>query len=241
MAIARPCLLMAFALAPIIALPQRPTCKVLPNITAFLLDLDGTIYIPGGLISGASTFVHGLEERHIPFVFLSNSGAKGAEGVRAKFLTPPYVLQDKPIKLDQAHTAAEAAATYLVENAPHSARIFVIQGMSRYGTFTDSFLRVLKRLAPPSLLKSWHWRTDLTDAEVEQWAADSSLGSPTYVVLSHDGQISDESDDPVTGRAGYADWSLVLLIICYPVHIGAAGPTVCSHMHSSSSRTGLFW
>ena len=68
-------------------------CPVLKNITAFFVDLDGTMYVPNSLIPGAKKFVQWMEEKDIPFVFLSNSGAKGASGVQAKFMTPPYKIK----------------------------------------------------------------------------------------------------------------------------------------------------
>ena len=36
---------------------------------AFFVDLDGTMYVPGGLIPGAKKFVAWMEEKNIPFVF----------------------------------------------------------------------------------------------------------------------------------------------------------------------------
>ena len=56
------------------AAPVGP-CAVLPNVTAFFVDLDGTMYHPGGLIDGAKQFVSWLEATGRQFVFLSNSGA----------------------------------------------------------------------------------------------------------------------------------------------------------------------
>ena len=57
----------------------------LGDIEAYLIDLDGTIYSPTGPIEGAAEF-YAAVLRHKPHVFLSNTGAKGADGVRAKLL-----------------------------------------------------------------------------------------------------------------------------------------------------------
>ena len=108
-------------------------CPVLKNITAFFVDLDGTMYVPNSLIPGAKKFVQWMEEKDIPFVFLSNSGAKGASGVQAKFMTPPYKLQDKPIKITQAYTSANALAMLLQDKAPKGSRIYIVQAISKYG------------------------------------------------------------------------------------------------------------
>ena len=123
----------------VVAASASRSCAVLDDITAFLVDLDGTMYKPGGLIPGAKSFVQWMESTNKTFVFLSNSGAKGVTGVQAKFLTPPYKLQDKPISLDQAYTGASAVAHYLIDHAPPGSRLFIIQGMAKYGNTTDSF------------------------------------------------------------------------------------------------------
>lgn len=197
------------AAAPVSNAPPPPPCSALSNITAFFVDLDGTMYKPGGLIPGARPFVQWLEKTNKSFVFLSNSGAKGVEGVRAKFMTPPYVLQSKPIGLNQAYTGASAVAAWLTDHAPRGSRLFIVQGQAKYGSTTDSFVRVMGRLVPTALLASWEWRTDLNDTEIASWAADSSAGHPTFVVLSNDGLVSDDAD-PVTHRPGYTDWSYSL-------------------------------
>ena len=57
----------------------------LDDIEAYLVDLDGTIYSPNGPIEGAAEFYASVL-RHRPHVFLSNTGAKGADGVRQKLL-----------------------------------------------------------------------------------------------------------------------------------------------------------
>ena len=186
------------------------TCDVLPNITAFFVDLDGTMYVPGSLLPGAKSFVQWMEATNKSFVFLSNSGAKGANGVQAKFLSPPYKLQDTPIGLEHCHTSADALAKWLSDTAPKGSRIFIVQAVVKYGNTTDSFARVLKRNVPSELLESWDWRTDMNDSEIVQWAHDSHfIKHPTFVVFSNDGQISDEAD-PVTKKPGYTDWSYSL-------------------------------
>lgn len=62
----------------------------LSGITGFLIDLDGTMYRPGGLIDGAEDFYSWLVQTGKQFVFLSNTGAKGSQGVQKKFLSEKY-------------------------------------------------------------------------------------------------------------------------------------------------------
>eukprot|EP00965_Chrysotila_dentata_P200002 6179723-Pleurochrysis_carterae.AAC.1 len=55
----------------------------LSAIKGFLIDLDGTMYTPTGAIDGAKAFHHYLVENDIPYVFCSNTGAKGKMSPRA--------------------------------------------------------------------------------------------------------------------------------------------------------------
>ena len=83
--------------------PDAPTAA-----TAFLIDLDGTMYEPGRLLPGAAAFFAWLRTSQTPFVFLSNTGAKNSAAVAEKFATAPYVIGSDPVPLAHIHTAAEA-------------------------------------------------------------------------------------------------------------------------------------
>ncbi len=84
------------------------------SVRGFLIDLDGTMYDPAGLLPGAVEFYHWLVASGTPHVFLSNTGAKNSTGVQKKFATPPYVLsRDQLVPLDNILTAAEAQVDYV--------------------------------------------------------------------------------------------------------------------------------
>ena len=55
---------------------------VLDRVSAVLIDLDGTMYNPLGAIQGADEFYAYLVRRKIPYVFLSNTGAKDNQGTQ---------------------------------------------------------------------------------------------------------------------------------------------------------------
>ena len=57
--------------------------EALDGIAAVFLDLDGTIYLGGSLIGGASEFLDRLENRGIRRYFLSNNSSKSVEIGRA--------------------------------------------------------------------------------------------------------------------------------------------------------------
>ena len=56
---------------------------MLDRVSAVLIDLDGTMYNPLGAIPGADEFYAYLVRRKIPYVFLSNTGAKDNQGTQA--------------------------------------------------------------------------------------------------------------------------------------------------------------
>eukprot|EP00966_Prymnesium_polylepis_P324982 7380979-Prymnesium_polylepis.1 len=79
------------------------------NITGFLIDLDGTMYTPDGLIPGALELHEWLVRTGKPFVYLSNTGGKNSRAVQKKFLTPPFVLDSgRPLPLEHIFTASDA-------------------------------------------------------------------------------------------------------------------------------------
>src|SRR5262245_53943244 len=50
----------------------------------FLIDMDGVIYRGSQLIPGADRFIHGLLERNVPFLFLTNNSQRTRRDVAVK-------------------------------------------------------------------------------------------------------------------------------------------------------------
>ena len=88
----------------------------LDDIDAYLVDLDGTIYSPNGPIDGAAEFYASVL-RDRPHVFLSNTGAKGADGVRQKLLRNGIVMGPKS-QSKHIYTAAQAQTKYMADTVP---------------------------------------------------------------------------------------------------------------------------
>ena len=86
-------------------IPERidGSSSALSSIDAYLIDLDGTIYSPSGPIEGAAEF-YAAVLRHKPHVFLSNTGAKGADGVRSKLARNGIIMGPRSQSL-HIHTA----------------------------------------------------------------------------------------------------------------------------------------
>ena len=188
------------------------------QVSGFLIDLDGTIYRPGMLIPGAEQFYGWLRARGLPFVFLSNTGAKGSDGVIKKLATPAYELQGEGVEAEHVHTAAEAQVRYLIEHVKPGSKVFALSGGDHF------WLGEMERLAP-GLLASWDLCFDLSDDEFKRWAtlaAKNPQGGVVWLVLFSDGAISAPPHPQPGGRCGVSDWSYELIKHCgYLVAHGA--------------------
>jgi HAD superfamily hydrolase (TIGR01457 family) len=94
--------------------------EVLNQIHLFLLDMDGTIYLGEKLLPGARAFLHLLEARNVPYLFLTNNSSKQAN---------QYALKLQRLGLDvdrdKIFTSGQATAVYLHKLHPN-ARIYLV-------------------------------------------------------------------------------------------------------------------
>ena len=56
--------------------------------------------------------------RKIPYVFLSNTGAKGSQGTQTKLAKMGFMMQHRPVPLQNIYTAAQAQVAYMVSTVP---------------------------------------------------------------------------------------------------------------------------
>jgi len=181
------------------------------GISGVLIDLDGTMYNPRGLIPGAEDFFGFLCRRNIPFVLLSNTGAKGARGVQEKLLHLGHLhLRQELLPVSKILTAAEAQAAYMLDTCPAGAKIFAISGGSD-PAFWMGLLRAEaeRKGCDPGLVDSWDIRIQMTDPLAKEWAVCAAAHQHrphVFVVLFFDGAIS-AAVDPISGELGHADWS----------------------------------
>ena len=112
---------------------MKPAAEKLADIGCFLLDMDGTIYLGEKLLPGAHRFLDLLEQKKIPYLFLTNNSSKnGLQYVRK--------LQRLGISTTVEHifTSGEATAIYLNKLKP-GARIYLVgtpdlaEEMTRHG------------------------------------------------------------------------------------------------------------
>lgn len=91
-----------------------PTPHELRQCRAFLLDMDGTIYVDDALVPGAIELIHTLEERGIPYLFLTNNSSR--RGV---------VYQERLARLgitatrEQIFTSGDATIEHIMQTTPH--------------------------------------------------------------------------------------------------------------------------
>ena len=90
------------------------TNRLLSQCDAFLVDLDGTIYLDDKLLPGALDFLAILSERGLPHVFLTNNSSKSATDYH-KRLDGLSI----PAGPGQILTSGDATIEYLKAKTPH--------------------------------------------------------------------------------------------------------------------------
>lgn len=131
----------------------------LHDIRAFLLDMDGTVYLGPHPLPGAAAFIAWLEEQQIPFLFLTNNPSVDAARYSRK-------LAAMGIAAGPEHILSSGAATadYLVKKTPWR-KLFAL------GTqcFEDELERaglILEKNDPEAVVISFD--TTLTYAKLER-------------------------------------------------------------------------
>ncbi len=89
----------------------------------FLIDMDGVIYSGNDLIPGADKFIQTLQEREIPFLFMTNNSQRSPIDVVNK-LTPMGIK----IKEENVYTSAMATAWFLGFTNPNGTAYVLGEG-----------------------------------------------------------------------------------------------------------------
>jgi NagD protein len=82
--------------------------------TAFLLDMDGTLYVDEKLVPGALDLISTLDRRGIRYLFLTNNSSARAEDYRARLERLGI-----PARREQVFTSGDATIQYLLEETGH--------------------------------------------------------------------------------------------------------------------------
>ncbi|GIP19931.1 TIGR01457 family HAD-type hydrolase [Paenibacillus sp. J22TS3] len=102
----------------------------------FLIDLDGTLYHGTQRIPGADELIRTLNDREIPFLFVTNNSSRTPEEV-AEHLNGMGI----EASAEQVCTSAVAAAQYVAEKSP-GCRVAVIGERGLYAAVEDAGLKL---------------------------------------------------------------------------------------------------
>ncbi|MBN1231375.1 MAG: HAD-IIA family hydrolase [Anaerolineales bacterium] len=87
--------------------------EFLKNVKLFLLDMDGIIYLDDHLLPGAKEFLAYLEEKNIPFYFLTNNSSRSTEDYVSKLA---WLGLD--FSSEKVFGSGRAASVYIKQNFP---------------------------------------------------------------------------------------------------------------------------
>ncbi len=113
--------------------------KFIKNAAAYVLDMDGTFYLGNCLLPGAVEFLEFLNQRGIPFCFLTNNSSKS-----------PKDYQDKLIRLGvkpddaRVYTSGDATIAYLKHHYPEK-RLYLLGTDSLKKQFIEAGLNTNER------------------------------------------------------------------------------------------------
>lgn len=86
----------------------------LSSVKAFLLDLDGTLYLGNKLFSGTLSFLSTLQERKIPFYLFTNNSSKSKGEYLEKLCKLGIIIEP-----EQLFTSGEIAADLIAARWPN--------------------------------------------------------------------------------------------------------------------------
>jgi HAD superfamily hydrolase (TIGR01450 family) len=111
----------------------------LHDIDAFLLDMDGTMYVSDRLMPRAAELLALLESRHRPYLFLTNNSSARASDYQAKLSR--LGLQ---ARLDQILTSGEATVRHLLR-ATSFRRVYLVGTPSLEAELREAGLELTDR------------------------------------------------------------------------------------------------
>ncbi len=106
---------------------------------AYMIDMDGVVYMSNRPMPGAVDFVSFLQEHDIPFLFLTNNASKTPEEYRER-------LAEMGIHVDvsRIYTSSLATARYMTERWPKGTPVYVIGISGIRQALTDAGFKILK-------------------------------------------------------------------------------------------------
>ncbi|CEM10184.1 unnamed protein product [Vitrella brassicaformis CCMP3155] len=180
---------------------QKCTRGDLEQINGWLIDLDGTMYVPGHLIEGAQSFHTWLIQKKKGYVYLSNTPAKGGAGVIAKFKSDAYRLNPPP---------GESNLMSILR-IPEGAHIWAVIHSESFGKTKDNCVRQINQYVPKEKLDTLYIRTHISLDELNWWSLGAKMYPDLFYLFLCTSFPNDIGEDPVDPNRGYQGLSTNLL------------------------------
>ena len=163
-----------------------PECAECQKVTGFIFDCDGTIYQPCGMIPGAEDTLTWLERSGVPYVLLSNTGAKPYTAVYDKLTAPGSRFECRPdgraIPPGRIYTAADAQVDFMLSgHLPAGSKLLVLAPDERW----KDMMRARNR----TLFESWEVVESMDVETAKEWA---SRDEHVTVVFFLDGAVASD-------------------------------------------------
>lgn len=118
-------------------MPLRPPFNAIP---AWLIDMDGVIYVGADVLPGAVDFIQNLQENGHQFLFLTNNATKTPDQSAERLAKMGIDVPSSTI-----FNSAMATAAYLSEKFPPPKRVFVLGGYGIQVALSEAGYDLLKR------------------------------------------------------------------------------------------------
>jgi HAD superfamily hydrolase (TIGR01450 family) len=167
------------------------TERTIHDIRAFLLDMDGTLYVTEQLVPGALEFLALLRERELPYVFLTNNSSQRAEYYRDRLRRLGIAAETSDIL-----TSGEATVHHLRTETPHR-RVYLLGTPSLEAEFAEGGFTLVDAKEPDCVVVGFD--KTLTYEKLKRACLLVAAGVPYFATHPDFTCIEDEGLIPDTG------------------------------------------
>ncbi len=106
---------------------------------AYMIDMDGVVYMGNKPMPGAADFIAFLQEQNIPFLFLTNNASKTPEEYQERLAEMGI-----HVSTERIYTSSLATARYMSERWPEGTPVYVIGMTGIRQALTDAGFKLLR-------------------------------------------------------------------------------------------------
>lgn len=150
---------------------STPTREQLRQCEAFLIDMDGTVYVDDAIVPGARELVALLDARGIPYLFLTNNSSRRGADYQARL-----ARMGIEASREQIFTSGDATIEHLLATTPHRS-VYLVGTPALEDEFRDAGL-VLDAQDPDCVVVGFD--TTLTYEKLERACALLFAGKPYF-------------------------------------------------------------